>query len=355
MKSPFFKIFFLATAALSLSGCSLATSSTTTAKLDGGVWRSGDSGKTFIQINDVLSTKGKILSMNNADINSLAFDPQDPTTIYAASAANGIFYTNDSGASWQQFEDLKQGAVSDILVDAQDKCAVYATMSNKLFKTENCGRDWNNIYFHQKSQVALTALAGDAKSPAVLYLGTSEGEILKSADGGHSWQTVYRVAGGKIMDIIVDPYESKIIYAGTAKKGLYKSSDAGANWNSLGAGLESYSGSHEYRKLIYDPATPNALIFSSKFGLLRTIDGGNTWKIIELLPAHKTTNILAVGVNPLNSAEFYYVTASTLVKTADAGVKWSSLALPYNRLTTDIKINPAAGSIVYLATRKASN
>jgi photosystem II stability/assembly factor-like uncharacterized protein len=341
-------------ATILFSGCTIVPAGSKTAtKIDGGIWRSSDSGKTFLQVNDVLATRGKVLTMSNADINSLAFDPQDPLIMYAASAANGIFYSNDGGNSWQQFKDLKQGAFNDLAVDSQNKCVIYATTANKLFKSENCGRDWNNIYYHQKSQVILTTLALDSKSPTVLYLGTSEGEILKSTDGGRAWQTAYRVQSDKIMDIIIDPYDSKIVYFGSGARGLYKSVNAGVSWDSLGEGIKSYAGSQQYRKLIYDPATANSLIFISKFGMLKTMDGGNTWKIIDLLPSNKTTNILAVAVNPANSNEFYYVTATTLVKTIDGGVKWSSQQLPYNRLTTDIKINPVNPAIMYLTTQMA--
>lgn len=354
MTSTLTKVFFLAAMAVLLSGCSIVPANQSAAvKLDGGIWRSSDSGKAFVQINDVLATRGKVLSMNNLDVAALAFDPQDPSSIYAASAANGLFYSGDSGNSWQQFKDLKSGRISNIAVDYQNKCVIFATTQNKLFKSENCGRDWNNIYYHQKSQVVLTALALDPKSGNIVYMGTSEGEILKSADGGRSWQTAYRAPADKIMDIIIDPYDSKIIYFGTSAKGLFKSLNDGLSFNSLGEGIRSYAGSQQYRKLIYDPAAANSLIFISKFGMLKTADGGNTWKIVELLPAGKSANILAVAVNPANSNELYYVTASTLVKTVDGGAKWSSNQLPHNRLTADIKINPVTPAIMYLTTQMA--
>jgi len=355
MPSTFIKILLLSGATLLLAGCTLvpAGSMSTVTKLDGGIWRSSDSGKTLSQANDVLATKGRVLSMNNADINGLAMDPQDPAALYAASVANGIFYSNDGGASWQQFATMKAGNIADIAVDYSDKCVVYATTQNKLFKTDDCGRGWNNVYYHQKSQVMLTAMALDPKASLAVYLGTSEGEILKSADGGHAWLTVYRAAGDKVLDIIVDPNDSKIVYAGTARKGLFKSTDAGRSWNSLGEGIKSYVGSQQYGKLIADPATPNALIYLSKFGMLRTVDGGGTWKVIDLLPASKSAGILAVAVNPQNSSEIYYVTASTSVKTTDGGAKWSSQQLPFNRLVTDIKINPITPGIIYLATKQA--
>jgi photosystem II stability/assembly factor-like uncharacterized protein len=287
------------------------------------------------------------------NIVKVILDPEDPLTLYAASEANGLFYSLDGGNSWQVFSNFNTGHIRDVVVDYHNKCIVYAVTANKLFKTANCGRDWNNVYYHQKNQVILTALDIDSVTSTTLYLGTSEGEILKSIDGGNSWLTIHRLQGDKIIDIIIDPNNSKIIYVGTGRNGILKTKDAGKTWNSLTEGLKPYSGSQNYLQLIYDPATPNGLVYVSKAGLLHTVDGGSTWQSVTLLPSNKTTTILAVAVNPQNSAEFYYTTASTLVKTVDGGIKWSSVKLPYNRYTTGIIISPVNPNIIYLTTRAA--
>jgi photosystem II stability/assembly factor-like uncharacterized protein len=354
MKSTLLKILTLAGLALLTSGCVLfpvTSNKAATSKADGGVWRSADGGKTFAQAGDVLTVKGKVSTINNLGILKLTLDPSDSATIYGATEANGLIYSLDGGNSWSQFEALKQGYVRAVAVDPFNKCVVFVLIDNKLYKTENCGRDFTNIYYHQKATVILTALAVDHKNSKIVYVGTSEGEILKSTDGGNTWLTVRRQAGDKIIDILVDLSNNRIIYVGTTKSGILKSLDAGQNWTSLGAGLASYVGSHEYKQLIPDPATPNGLIFISKFGLLRTVDGGDSWQVIELLPNAKKTSILAVAVNPKSSAEFYYATASSLVKTSDGGVKWSSKKMPFStRLTTGIFISSENPNIVYLTT-----
>lgn len=349
-------ILFVALAVL-LSGCSLLPtgSSQTAIKYDGGVWRSNDGGKIFAQANDVLATKGKSQTLANININKLAIDPQDGQSIYLATESAGLVYSLDGGNSWQQFSTLNKGDIRSVAVDPLNKCIFYALAGNKLFKSENCGRDIVNIYYHQKSQVILTAIAVNPKTPSIIYLGTSEGEVLKSLDGGHAWATVVRESSDRIMDLIVDPYDPNIIYAGTAKSGILKSVDGGLSWNDLGMGLKSYTGSHQYRQLVYDSAVKNSLILVSKFGLLRTFDGGGSWRVVELLPAHKTVNILALAVNPIDSNEFYYATASSLVKTTDGGTKWSSKQLPFKRTITGIYLNPENASQVFLTTKSEQN
>lgn len=348
-----FKVIILAMLAILTAGCTLTSSTKSSGpRYDGGIWRSIDGGNIFSQTNDVLATKGKTATLSNININKLAFDPQSSNTVYAATAANGLFYSGDSGLSWQQFGLLNKGNIIDVAVSYQNKCVVYAVMDNKIYKTENCGRDITNIYYHQKPQVYLTTIAIDPNNPAIIYTGTTEGEILKSLDAGLTWTTIVREKNDRIMDIIIDPYESRILYVGTARNGILKSLDGGLNWESLGDGLKSYTGSHEYRQLIYLPATRNGLILVSKFGLLKTFDGGNNWQIVELLPSHKTTNILAIAVNPENSDEIYYATAVSLVKTIDGGLKWSSKQLPIKqRSVSGLFVDPSEPLKVYLTSK----
>lgn len=348
------KILALAVLTLVVSGCTLfpTTTKTTTAKADGGIWRSIDSGNVFSQFGDLLTVKGKISNLNNIGLTQLFFDPSDANTLYGATEANGIVYSLDGGNSWAQFKTLNSGAINDLAIAPNDKCVLYALVGNKLQKTDNCGRDFSNIYFHQKSGVTLTSVAIDPKTPNIVYMGTSQGEILKSTDGGLSWLTTMREVSDKIMDIVIDTNNSRVIYVGTAKNGIFKTSDAGQTWDGLGAGLASYVGSHEYKKLITDPATVNGLIFISKFGILRTADGGSTWQVVELLPNAKNTTIVAVAVNPKNSQELYYATPTTLVKTSDGGVKWSSKQLPFStRVATGLYVNPGTVNTIYITTQ----
>ena len=334
---------------LVLSGCSVTGSNATSSK-DGGIWRSTDAGRTILQTVKVPAVDGKIVTISNVEVANIAIDPSDSQAIYLGTKSNGIIYSYDGGSSWRQFRDLNTGWVNSLVVDPKNKCVLYAAISNKLYKSIDCGRTWQNPYFHQKPEVYLTDMAVSSADTNIVFMGNSEGELLKSANGGQSWKTVLRAKTGNVVDIVIDPNNPAIVYAGTLKDGIYKSTDNGENWQELNEGLKSYSGTHEYKKLIAAPATPDGLIFISKYGLLRSTNGGINWELVNLLPAPKETTIYAVGVNPKNSKEIYYATQNTLVKSVDGGVTWSSSKLPYSRLTSNIVVNPTDTKIIYLGT-----
>ena len=349
LKGKLICLFLILLPAIFLAGCS--PSSPQTAAGDGGVWRSADGGKTFAQITDALATKGRIVKYNNADVRSIYFDPADARTIYVTTDNEGISYSYDGGDSWQKFNQLNKGRVRALAIDPKNHCTIYALAENKLYKTADCGRSWISPYYHQATNAYLSGLAVDPENPQTLYLGDSLGEVLKSHDGGSSWNTVYRVSNGVIMDILIDPANTTMVYAATLKNGIYKSIDAGLSWASLGEGLKAYAASSEYRQLIMDLGTPDSLILASKFGILRSTDGGQRWQVVNILSSPQAVNILAIAANPKNSKEIYYSTESGFIKTTDSGNSWSSQKLPTTRTGSALAVSPVNSNLIYLGTK----
>ena len=342
----------LISAAVILGGCTIRIGGNKAKVIDGGVWKSSDSGLTWIQVADVPASGGKIASIANVNIRRLAFDPNDYETIYLATEDNGLVYTNDGGATWRQFKQFIGAKIRAIAVDPADKCNLYVLLANQLYKSTDCGRFWHNIYFHQNPEVILTDLLIDYNNSSIVYLTTNAGEVLKSIDSGQTWVATYRLKSGTFLDLVMDSKDSRLVCAASQKNGIYKTTDGGLTWASLGEGLKGYTGSQEYKKLIVDEATANSLILVSKFGMLKSSDGGATWTVVELLPAAKKTTIYAVAVNPKNSDEIYYATRTTLVKSLDGGRTWSSQELPFSRSANQIIINPQNPSVLYIGTFK---
>ena len=67
---------------------------------------------------------------------------------------------------------------------------------------------------------------------SLVYITVSRGDLVRSSDGGSSWQTVNRF-NDKIRKIVINPKDSRQIFIATDKKGVHKTNDGGENWSRM--------------------------------------------------------------------------------------------------------------------------
>ncbi len=313
---------------------------------DGGVWKSADKGATWAQKVLIPGTAPQKRSIGAVNSIVFALDPQDHNAVYLGTAENGMFYTLDGGESWLQVGALK-GKVPSIAVDPKDKCTIYAAYENKVQRSVDCTRTWQTIFFETRTEKAITAVAVDPGDGRVVFAGNSAGDLNVSKDSGGSWSVANRFKS-EVKKILIAPYDTKIIYVGTKTSGIWKSKDGGETWAEASEGFKQYSGSSEYRDLIFDVSTPETLLYASQFGILRTNDGGASWSKVELLTPPGAATIYSVAVNPQDGKEIYYGTASTFYRTTDGGANWKTRKLPTSRAATVMMVDPAAPNVLYL-------
>ena len=141
----------------------------------------------------------------------------------------------------------------------------------------------------------VTAIAIDPSDQDIVYAGCAEGGILRTADGGQSWEPIFDDQASLSMGAVaIDPSDPQVIYAGTGEVnpgggsvaygglGLFRSPDGGDSWESIG--LEN-SGS--IGRIRVDPTDPQRIFVAASGhiwepgpdrGVYRTTDGGETWE-----------------------------------------------------------------------------
>ncbi len=292
----------------------------------------------------------KFGSIADVGTTSAAFDPQDPLTLYVGTTQNGLLYTLDGGESWQSAKGFSIGSVQAIAVDPSSKCTVYASRANQIFKTDNCGRDWNQAFFDGRTDKRFTALSVDPNDPNTIYAGTSDGDLLRSDNAGVAWRATYRVQGIQIMNIAVDPRNSKTVYAASWGSGVLKSTDGGATWISIRKAFEDFDKARFPRAVILDPNIANRIYHVSKFGMLRSDDAGASWKAIAIASPNNTLDVRAMTIDPKNPNKLVYVTPTSIAFSSDAGITWGSHKLPTSRLPTFLLFDQANPAALFLGT-----
>jgi len=318
---------------------------------DGGIFKSADKGDSWVQKNAIPTTGGDKRSISGTAITYITQDPQDANALYIGTAENGMFYSYDGGDSWTQPAQVSRGRIPYIAVHPKDKCIIYVTAENKLLKTEDCSRTWSVPFLDARSDKKTKVVAIDSYNPGIIWLGTNSGDLLKSTDGGNSWANVYNF-NDDLIKLIISPTDTRHIYVATKGSGVWRTRDGGATWTDLSAKYADFSGAREFGELVMAPSDPKTLVLASKFGLIRTTDGGDSWGKIDLLTPAGSTVIYSLALDAKDPNNIYYGTATTFYRSPNGGVNWVPKRLPTTRAATFLLVDAKNSSILYMGATK---
>ena len=253
---------------------------------------------------------------------ALSIDVTDENVLLAGGTTGGMFRSVDGGQSWDMTTD--PGQLHNVTCLAQDTRSGHE--STWYFGSGENRGGW----------------LGD-----VSFLGNG---IYKSTDGGLSWDSLHITTSNTpqswdkdfdfIWNIVTDPSNDSldIVYAATHGD-IYKSSDGGMSWNKkLGGNNSSY---YQYTSVeITSTGVVYAAISSDCVdkGIWRSPDGENWTKIIDAsFPS--VYDRIAIGINPNNEDQVYFLAASTtgygqFTNVFFGGSTWTSL-FKYDYLSGD--------------------
>jgi len=172
-------------------------------------------------------------------------------------------------------------------------------------------------------------LASDPTRPNFVYLGTTDGHVFGSEDGGRRWQLL-GLAGAThnaiVTAILVDPRNSDLLFASiwTREKqgeggGIYRSTDRGRSWQP--AGLVG----HAVRAFVAAPSDPNTLVAGALDGVFRSRDAGKNWEMITPANDPELRNFDSLAIDPRDPEIIYAGTFHLPWKTVDGGRDWAAI------------------------------
>lgn len=340
---------------LVFSGCSLGTGTSTSSNeastVSKSIWKSTDEGESW----NALTKVNGSARVSDPDILSFAINPTDSRIIWAGLKSGGIMKTDNSGESWT-FTNFTSQKVYGLGIDPADTNVIYASgvpeKRGKLFKSENQGENWKEIYTSAADGELIISLTIDKKNPSVIYASTSNNQVIKTIDGGNTWKNIYEAAQ-PVLRIAIDAGNSNLVYLLVMNGNLIRSSDGGSKVENIEKNFSSLSkNSREISVLETDPANPNVVYIGGKVGLLKSSDGGNTWNSIRVLSDPDTSPVSAFAVNPKNTNELIYAAGQAAYKSVDSGASWSTSQFDVKKNVRLIKYDPMSPNIIYLGFNK---
>ncbi len=327
-------LFFIALLFIGQGCVSLGGSNNAKTSGPAGVFISVDKGEAWTHLTSLPEADG-IKNIGTVSVYKLFDDPQDPNTMYLATRGQGLFYTYDNGKTWQRPNNtvLQNAFIYGVAVHPKDKCTIFVSNGNQVFRSNDCSRSWEEVYRESRAGVSVASIAFEQFSPNRLYMLENNGDVLQSLDGGQSWSVIKRLDGTPV-HIETNKLEENTLYVTTRDEGIYRSKDAGANWTQIKDQFNKFNDAQEYRGFVMHPSKRGVLFWLSTYGILYSLDSGDTWQNITLITPPGSVNIYAFAVNPKNDQEMFYtatlkdLTRSTFYKSIDGGKNWTTKKLP---------------------------
>lgn len=290
---------------------------------------------------------------DGGDARSLTADPHDHTHLYLGTANGWVYESRNGGKEWQRLarvgkrDDL---VLDNIIVDAVDSkhllvgAWVLGSADGGLYVSHDGGLSWNsNADMRGES---IRSLAMSAADPKVLVAGTLKG-VYRSEDRGANW-TLISPAGSRelheVESIAIDPTDPKIIYAGTWHL-PWKTSDGGAHWQNIKQGVIDDS---DVFSIIVDPKQPKVVFASACSGIYKSEDAGEKFQKVQGIPSTaRRTRVLMQDPGHLDTV--YAGTTEGLFRSDDAGKTWVRTTGP-ELIVNDVYVDPTDSNRVLIAT-----
>ena len=314
--------------------------------------------------------------------------PDDPSTIYVATASGGLWKSVNRGITWSNlWEHMPTSTFGDVAVAPSDPSVLYAgtgeqqnrqstSWGDGVYRSDDGGATWTHLGLAETLHTGRVQV--HPTDPDVVYVAalgnlwraSPDRGVYRSRDGGRSWEKVLYVDEHTgAVDLAIDPSDPNVLYAATYQRqrrtwgfngggpgsGIHKTTDGGDSWRELTNGIpEGDKGRIGIAVARTNPMILNALVqHATESGGYRSEDGGESWQKVSdqnIRPMYYSH----VFIDPTDENRVYTLATSSH-KSEDGGRTFTEIA---SRPTYDVGvhadhhalwINPSDPEHFYLA------
>ena len=265
-------------------------------------------------------------------------DPEDANTIYAEMQYGGLVRFDRKTGERQSIQPVegKDEAPSrwnwdsPLIISPHSHTRLYFA-SQRLYRSDDRGNSWKEVSGDLTRQVDrnklpvmgkvwgpdavaknastsfygnIVALSESPKKEGLLYVGTDDGLLQVSDDGGGHWTKYEKIAGVPegtyVSRLAASNFDAGTVYAtfdhhkeADFKPYLMRSTDSGKSWTSIASNLPDNGPVLGFAE---DTVNPNLLFAGTEFGLWFTVDGGKKW--VQLKGGMPTISVHDITIHP---------------------------------------------------------
>jgi photosystem II stability/assembly factor-like uncharacterized protein len=199
----------------------------------------------------------------------LVLSPHDKNTVYLG--GNAVFKSTDFGLTWTQISQDLTTNNRERLKDA----------GGPVFMENTSAEHYCTII----------SLAESPKQANLIWVGTDDGNLQVTTDGGKNWSNVVKNVPNLPADSMVSHVEpsrtnANLVYVsferhklGDYKPYVFKTTDGGKSFTNISGNLPENAFVHVVTE---DPKNPNLLYAGTELGLYASYDGGGNWMELNL-------------------------------------------------------------------------
>jgi len=273
-------------------------------------------------------------AVTSGRITDIAVQADDPSVVFVATAAGGIFRSTNSGHTWDQVFEGGTAAFGDVAIAPSNPNRIYAgtgeqnnrqstSWGDGVYVSDDGGDTWRHTGLTETRHVGKIEV--HPTNPDIAWVAGmgnlwAEGEergVFRTMDGGRSWEKVlYIDEFTGAVDLVINPLDPDEVYAAMYQRmrkawafngggpggGIWKSTDGGSNWTELTNGLPdtdmgriglaiAESSPNIVMALVEAPNPPSENAGQggggrgqrapSASGTYRSTDGGNSWEKVS--------------------------------------------------------------------------
>jgi photosystem II stability/assembly factor-like uncharacterized protein len=255
------------------------------------------------------------------------------------------------------------GDVASLAVDPRDaNHLLVGTHDGQLFRSADGGVTWKRVTPGLKTPgYSVRLILFDRARAGLLYAGLAQikdaaddqtgGGVLISQDNGQTWREVEAMRGRAVRGFVQWSKDPDVL-AVAAKDGVYRTLDHGATWQKITPdGDPELRGFHS---VAIDPRDVNTIYVGTWHLPWKTTDGGQTWKRAGSKETGMIddSDIFAIRIDEQNPDTVLMSACSGIYRSTDASAKWTKIqGIPYtSRRTHVIYQHPTRPEVIFAGT-----